>query len=86
MNGNSFDELLAMVTPLIEKQKTIMRDPISPSERLSVTLRYLATGNSFEDLKFSSAVSPGKIVIETCEALITCLGPYIKVSTNNIFS
>nr|CAI5826265.1 unnamed protein product [Callosobruchus analis] len=30
-----------------------MRDAISPSQRLSITLRYLATGNTFEDLKFT---------------------------------
>ncbi|ESO93725.1 hypothetical protein LOTGIDRAFT_100028, partial [Lottia gigantea] len=67
MDANSFDELLDMITPLIEKQKTNMRDPISPNERLSVTLRYLATGNSFQDLKFNTAISPqaiGKIVID----------------------
>ena len=27
------------------KQSTAMRDPISPSERLAVTLRYLVTGD-----------------------------------------
>nr|CAI5823785.1 unnamed protein product [Callosobruchus analis] len=34
-----------------------MRDVISPSQRLSNTLRYLVTGNTFEDLKFTSAIS-----------------------------
>lgn len=60
-----------------------MREAIPASHRLSITLRYLATGNTFEDLKFISAISPqsiGKIVIETCEALIYCLRNYIKVS------
>jgi len=60
-----------------------MREAIPASQRLSITLRYLATGNTFEDLKFISAISPqsiGKIVIETCEALIYCLRNYIKVS------
>jgi hypothetical protein len=28
-----------------------MRESISVSQRLSLTLRYLATGNTFEDLK-----------------------------------
>lgn len=84
MDGELFDELLALVTPEIGKRNTIMRDAIPASQRLSITLRYLATGNSFEDLKFLTAVSPqsiGHIVMDTCTALIKCLKEYIKVST-----
>ena len=83
VNSTVFDELLRMVTPEIEKKDTTMRDAIPPSQRLSITLRYLATGNNFEDLKFASAVSPqsiGIIVMETCTAIINCLKDYIKVS------
>ena len=50
-----------------------MRDAIPLSQRLSITLRYLATGNTFEDLKFISAISPqliGIIVMETFTPLI----------------
>jgi hypothetical protein len=71
-----------MITPRIEKMNTTMRDAIPPSQRLSITLRYLATGNSFEDLKFTNAISPqsiGIIVMETCTALIHSLKNYIKV-------
>ncbi|KAK3690837.1 hypothetical protein RRG08_021536 [Elysia crispata] len=45
-------------------------------ERQSIILRYLASGNYFEDLKFQTATSPqaiGKLVIQTCEAIITSL-------------
>nr|CAH7719682.1 unnamed protein product [Callosobruchus chinensis] len=44
-----------MVTPIIQKTNTNMRDAISQSQRLSITLRHLATENTFEDLKFTSA-------------------------------
>ena len=47
MDAPSFDELLGLVEPLIKKEDTVMRPSISPSERLSITLRYLASGNSF---------------------------------------
>lgn len=83
MDALSFDELLELVSPYIRKCDTIMRQSISPMERLSLTLRYLATGNTYEDLKFITAISPqsiGVIVIETCEAIIKCLKSYIKVS------
>ncbi len=46
MNRESFDELLAMVYPLIIKKDTHLRMSIKPSKRLSVTLRFLATGLS----------------------------------------
>jgi hypothetical protein len=82
LDGSSFDELLKMVTPEIEKRNTTMRDAIPTSQRLSITLRYLATGNTFEGLKFTSAMSPqsiGASVMETCAAIIHNLKDYIKV-------
>jgi hypothetical protein len=71
-----------MIAPRIEKRNTAMRDAIPPSQGLSITLRYLATGNTFEDLKFTSAISPQSIdiiVMETCTALIHSLKDYIRV-------
>lgn len=47
-------ELLHLLTPLIKKQDTFLRQSITPHERLTVTLRFLATGRNYEDLKFSS--------------------------------
>ena len=47
MDIETYNELLKIVEPLIVKQTTnYMRQPISPTERLSITLRYLATGNT----------------------------------------
>jgi hypothetical protein len=45
--------VLAKVNPLIEKQDTAMRNAITPEVHISATLRSLATGRSFEDLKFA---------------------------------
>ena len=39
-----FQELLQLIQPHIQKQTTNMRKPISPGERLAITLRFLATG------------------------------------------
>ena len=82
MDHSTFLDLLNKVEPLIKKQDTIMRDCIPVSNRLSSTLRFLATGQSYEELKFVTAISPqslGHIVMETCEALISVLKDYIKV-------
>ena len=43
MDKQDVDELLTKVTPFIQKEDTNMRESITPAERLSVTLRYLAT-------------------------------------------
>jgi hypothetical protein len=72
-----------MVTPIIQKETKVMREAISTTERLSTTLRFLATGQSFEDLKFSTSIAPqttGNIVMETCNAIIKVLKKNIKVS------
>ena len=60
-----------------------MRESISAEERLVATLRFLSTGRSYEDLKYSCAVSAqalGKIIPETCWAIYQVLsGEYLKV-------
>jgi hypothetical protein len=67
-----------------------MRDAVSSEERLSVTLRYLATGNSYQDLKFSTAISPqllSRIVPEICAVIYEELaGKYMKVINSFITS
>lgn len=76
MDAESFRILLDLVTPIISKQDTRMRESISAEERLTATLRYLATGRSFEDLKFSTGISSPslcKIIPETCKAIYEVL-------------
>ncbi|KAG0712374.1 hypothetical protein GWK47_018628 [Chionoecetes opilio] len=43
---DNFVKLLNLGSPLIRKQDTKLRKAVSPAQRLSVTLRYLATGNT----------------------------------------
>lgn len=86
MDLDTYNELLSLVTPLLLKQDTCMRKSISPHERLSATLRYLATGRSYEDLKFTTLISKqalSLIIPETCEAIISVLKKdYLKVRTH----
>ena len=44
MDASTFEELLSLIAPTITYQDTVMRQAISPAERLAVTLRFLATG------------------------------------------
>ncbi|KAK3912146.1 Major inner capsid protein VP2 [Frankliniella fusca] len=45
MDTDSFEYLLGKVTPLIQKADTHLRRSIPPDERLSLTLRHIATGS-----------------------------------------
>ncbi|CAH1366023.1 unnamed protein product, partial [Tenebrio molitor] len=48
-----------------------LRTAITAEERLAITIRFLATGRSYEDLTFSALISPqalGKILPETIVA------------------
>ena len=57
MDLQDFKLLLELIGPKIEKQNTVMRMAITAEERLIATLRFLATGRSYEDLKFSTCIS-----------------------------
>ena len=46
MTPNRFERLFTLVAPLIEKRTTRFQEPISASQRLALTLRFLATGES----------------------------------------
>uniref|UniRef100_A0A8C6LI08 DDE Tnp4 domain-containing protein n=1 Tax=Nothobranchius furzeri TaxID=105023 RepID=A0A8C6LI08_NOTFU len=59
MSVEEFNDLLERVTPQIIKRDTHLRKAISPRERLSVTLRFLAT----DSCTYSWNV---KVVIEVC--------------------
>ncbi|VVC38853.1 Hypothetical protein CINCED_3A003670 [Cinara cedri] len=53
IDEDTYLKLLALITPFIKKNDTVMRQAISPHERLTTILRFLATGRSYADLKFS---------------------------------
>ena len=83
MDEPTYFHLMELVTPLIKKQDTHFRQAISPHERLSATLRFLASGCTYEELKYPTAISPqrlGVIIPETCRAILFCLEQYMKVS------
>ena len=73
MSPHLFENLLRLVAPMILKSDQ-KRKPISPAERLAVTLRYLATGASHQTIAFSYRLghsTVNKIIPETCHAIWT---------------
>lgn len=83
MTEDAYLLLLRLVTPIIQKQDTNMREAITPHERLSATLRFLVSGSTYQNLRFQTVISTpslSKIIPETCKAIIEVLKDYIKVS------
>ena len=52
-----FQELEQRITAELQRDRTWMRDPISPGVKLAVTLRHLATGDSYTTLQYAFRVS-----------------------------
>lgn len=64
---------------------TNMRQAIPSQIRLAVTLRYLATGDSYTTLMYLFHISKqsiSKIIPEVCKSIIDALKEYVKVRVN----
>ena len=73
MQPEMFNELLHRIRPRLVKHDTTYRDDLEPGLKLAVTLRYLATGNSYVDLAYNFRVSNNSINIlvpEVCQAIL----------------
>lgn len=86
MSPERFQHLLSLVGPRIRKQDTMMREAISPEERLTLTLRFLASGDCQQSLSFSYRIGKTTvtfIIRETLMAIWTVLsGKYLRPPKN----
>lgn len=76
MDTSLFDELLEKVKPHLTKKDTRMRDSISAHDKLCVTLRFLASGQSYTQLRYAFRISTSAIsefVPEVCKVLYNVL-------------
>ena len=74
IDEDMFDEIVERVRPLIQKQTTWWREPLDVGLRVAITLRYLATGDTYKSIGYAFRVAPNTIcdvVPETCRAIIT---------------
>lgn len=76
INKELFNEIADRVTPHIQKQLTFWRTPLAPGVRVAITLRFLATGESYKSLQYSFRVADNiiSIVPETCRAIVAVFG------------
>ena len=84
MTPSRFDHLLSLIGTALYRKRTVMRSPVSPGERLAVTLRFLATGDSMKTIAFSYRLGHStvcKIIDDTCEAIWNALAvDYLRPS------
>nr|CAH7727264.1 unnamed protein product [Callosobruchus chinensis] len=78
MTAEDFERLIILVGPKISKMDTKFRKAIPVQDRLAITLRFLATGDSFTSLQYLFNVSKQRI----SNALIQALKEQIKVTLN----
>ena len=73
-----FNEMVERLTPILKKKDTRMRKAHEVGLKLAVTLRHLASGDSYPSLQYSFRVSKSaicKFVPLVCEAIIQGYGP-----------
>ncbi|CAF4934460.1 unnamed protein product [Pieris macdunnoughi] len=86
MDVQHFDTLLENITPLIQRQDTVMREAITAKTKLQVALCYLVTGASYRYLQAFYRVSRAAIsslIPEVMDAIFTYLETILKVPQNN---
>ena len=60
ISAEDFDKLAEAITPYCQKQDTSFRDAVSVRAQLAVTLRFLATGDSFSSIHYDTHISISK--------------------------
>ncbi|KAI8432792.1 hypothetical protein MSG28_013744 [Choristoneura fumiferana] len=81
MAPEDFDHLLSLTIEKIRKSSTNFRDSIPAYDKLAVTLRFLATGDSYESLMYFTKMSKSTIcnaISEVCAAINEALQNYAK--------
>nr|CAI5831885.1 unnamed protein product [Callosobruchus analis] len=85
VTAEHFEILVNLVGPLVMKKDTNLRKAISVQDRLALTLRFLASGDSFTSPQYLFKISKQSISVivgETSRALASTLMGHIKIPSN----
>jgi hypothetical protein len=93
MSAEKFDDLLRLVESYVYKTDTVMKATIPARLKLEVTLRFLASGDSFSSLALLFRIPPctiSRFLPETQQSIINALDSFMKVCmikllTNTLF-
>lgn len=83
MSRTNFYYLLKKIEPEIEKQNTRFREAVPAKIKFLITIRFLATGDSFSSLMYLFKVSKqfiSEMLPTVLKAIVNALQNYIKVS------
>lgn len=78
MKSQTLFELVDLLTPYVERRRTVLRQPISPCKRVALTVWWLANVASYREVavRFGVGVSTvALIVMEVCNAIQAHLLP-----------
>ena len=85
MRKKKFLKLVDLVSPVIAKKNTVLRNPIPPRKQVAIALRRLAVGSSFCAIAVHFDVGKSTCVTitkEFCQARNTLSRHYVKFSNN----
>lgn len=86
LDASKFEELLSAIEADIQKMNTTMRMAIPARVKLEITLRFLASGDSYHSLAYFFCVpvsSISKFLPDVLVAITNALSSHIKVSAKN---
>ena len=86
MTPGRMEHLFNLVAPHMTKLSTNYRQPIPPQQRLSLTLRHLATEESHISLSLQYRIgrqTASKIIPETCKAIDVLIPTYVNTPTSS---
>ncbi|CAH2001493.1 unnamed protein product [Acanthoscelides obtectus] len=85
ISTEDLNQLRYFIEPRVNKMDTQFREAITVTERLAITLRFLATGDSYNSLQYLFRVSKqsiSRIVPEVCDAISEVLKDWVKIPTS----
>lgn len=83
LSTEDFENILCLTRSMIQKQDTNMRMALPAKLKLEITLRYLATGDSFKSLQYLfrvPACTISQFLPVVLDAITEALESYLKVS------
>ena len=72
-----FNEIVERVRPYLERKESNFREPLDVGIQVAITLRFLATGDTYISIGYAFRVAPNtisKVIPATCRAIVASYG------------
>ena len=77
LDESLFDEIVERVRPYLERKRNNYREPLDVGIQVAITLRFLATGDTYISIGYAFRVAPNtisKVIPATCRAIVDSYG------------